>query len=189
MASRQLQIAHDSQDEATMSEWLTERAPLLCLPANADVDAACVPRPLVEYDDKRLVVFLADRAELILEGGHISEKPHGTVVYSCSDNDGIMFEWERTTVVAGCTYVPTGGVGSRLYIRDADVPTPASDAFRKLVNSLFRWVRKSHPWVTEGRHPVFVGKSLGARVRSGQARLTHPNSKPLTLVPNPKHKE
>lgn len=188
MASRQIQIAQDDFDQAELVAWLSFQADLRCLPAVAEWDAEIVPRNLSECRERRSVVFFSQFADLVVEGASRPDPDSSRTVFASPDNDGLVFEWKKTAVQNGNAYMPTARGGSRLYFRAPPVPTPASDALTQLVSSLFRWVRRSHPWVSEARHPVFIGASLGSRVRSGAASLIHPNGKPIALLPNPKYR-
>jgi len=188
MASRQLGIAHDDSDDASMVAWLEKQGEFRCLPAIAESVSVTEPQRITQCAERRLIVFFREHSDIVVEGGHLTEKNPRRIVYASSDNDGLIFEWEKTAQCDRKIYTSGGGQGGRIYSCDPDVPNPATEKLRRFVLSLCRWIRRTHPWVSQDRYPIFVGSSLGARVQSGKATLVYPSGKRIQLTPNQNYK-
>ena len=182
MGSQQIQIAHDETDTRQLISWLSTQAPLRCLPATARKMTSSPAALDTVLDGDRMAIFLAEDEEHVLAASRLSPDDSTLMVVTNPDNHGWIFQWTRTRVDQDGVYVPTGVGGSRIYYSEPG--SKSSAKIRRLVVALIRKIRKTSPWTSDERHPVYVGESLGTKVRSGSARLVHPNGAELVLVPN-----
>ncbi|WP_408889296.1 hypothetical protein VZQ01_27775 [Myxococcus faecalis] len=166
----QFEFVLDEHDEARLCAFMKERWDALCtgrfvesaalnavsIGECADVEQIVFPRELLGLVGSRVVPLAARQGKF-----HVSPK------------GGACLEWTRSTkeesgIIPGRFYLDTQSEGGDL------------KTLRTMMRGIKEFVKKGSPLVGGGRHSVFVGESLAARVRSGEAQVVYPNG---SLIP------